>query len=99
MPSPLCQPDVPAEVRQDLETLPCASAPTWPTPADFVNRFVEAIKLAEELKVSYEWKPDLKDWNQIFIARNGSKDATLVLHAELQAVSKFRPNRALPSRA
>jgi hypothetical protein len=88
---PTLPPDVPAEVRQDLETLALRFSADLANASDFVNRFVEAIKLAQELKVSYEWKPDLKDWNQIFIARNGSKDATLVLHAELQAVSKFRP--------
>jgi hypothetical protein len=83
--------DVPADVRQDLETLALRFSADLANANQFVDRFVQALKLAEELKVTYEWKPDLKDYDKIFIAENGGKDATLVLHAELQAVSKFRP--------
>jgi uncharacterized protein YoxC len=81
---------VPADVRQDLELLSQQFSKDLANANEFVDRFVQALKLAEELKVSYEWKPELKDWNKIFIAKNGSKPASLVLRAELQAVSKFR---------
>jgi hypothetical protein len=83
-------PSVPADVFQDLESLTKRFSGDLANANQFVDHFVQALKLAEEIKVSYEWKPQLKDWNGIFIAENKGKKASLVLRAELQAVSKFR---------
>ncbi|MEN4040749.1 MAG: hypothetical protein ROW39_00275 [Anaerolineaceae bacterium] len=83
-------PSVPADVRQDLAMLAQRFGNDLANANQFVDRFVAAIRLAEEIKVSYEWKPELKDWNNIFIANNKGKKASLALRAELQAVSKFR---------
>jgi hypothetical protein len=40
-----------------------------------------------KLKVTFMWKPEVKNWNNLFIASNGSNDASLEIKAELCAKS------------
>lgn len=45
-----------------------------------------------ELKVIFKWNPEVKDWNNLFIASNESKDASLQIKAELCARSLGEPD-------
>ncbi|MCK4295691.1 MAG: hypothetical protein KAX28_03425, partial [Candidatus Marinimicrobia bacterium] len=44
-----------------------------------------------ELKVIFMWNPEVKDWNNLFIASNDSKDASLQIKAELCVKSLGKP--------
>ena len=90
-------PAAPADVARELEVIVSGLDKEFASLAQFVQRFVNALQVPDEVRVRYEWKPDLHDWSGIFLAknpRNGNKDASLVLRAELQAASNYKPDPA-----
>jgi hypothetical protein len=61
-------------------------------PGDFLSSMDKVPKLlpdisGDKLTVTLEWKPALKDWNNLFIASNGSKPAELIILARVCAQS------------
>lgn len=85
----------PADVARELEVIVDGLVKELASVAQFVQRLVKALQVPDEVRVTFEWKPIVKDWNDIFIAqnaRNGDKAASLVLRAELQAASNFKPD-------
>lgn len=84
----------PADARQRLENLVRQFNQGLTDVTDYVNKFAAAFQVPREIKVRFEWKPDLQDWNKIFIASNKGKDAELVVAAEIQAASNFKPEPA-----
>jgi hypothetical protein len=70
--------------------------------AEFANRLSEALQLAEELTMRFDWKPQVQDWpapgdKAIFRAKNtkSGKDSVFSIGAELQAKTKLRPEPRL----
>lgn len=66
--------------------------------AAFVGRLRDALQLAEELTMRFDWRPRVKDWpasgsQAIFRAQNtkSGNDAIFSIAAELQAKTKLRP--------
>ncbi len=63
---------------------------------DFVDRLVNSLKLPSEVKVRFEWKPELVSWENIFINQNlkTGKPAELLIAVEMQAMSNYQPDPA-----
>ena len=66
----------------------------------FADRLQQALQLAEELTMRFDWKPEVQHWpdpaneqDSIFRARNTKSNATATfsIAAELQAKTKLRP--------
>jgi hypothetical protein len=85
---------VPADARRRLENLVKQFNQGLADVTNYVNKFAAALQVPKEIKVRFEWKPDLQDWNNIFIASNKGKTALLLIAVELQAASNFKPNPA-----
>ncbi len=88
--------NLPAETIQRLDTL-VRQFQTYLQDAikiaQYVDQLVKSLQVPSELKIRFEWSPDLKDWNQIFYATNqwtGEK-ASLVVAVELQAKTNLNP--------
>ncbi|MFN2587212.1 MAG: hypothetical protein ABR613_03695 [Actinomycetota bacterium] len=60
----------------------------------YVTRLLEVLRLPDELKMRFEWKPELKSWPEkpIFVAERNGKPASLVVAAEISAKSKLNPD-------
>lgn len=62
----------------------------------YITRLLEVLRLPDELKVKFEWKPQMKSWPEepapIFIAERNGKPASLVVAAEISAKSKLNPD-------
>ena len=61
-------------------------------PSEFKGKTKNVPKLttdttSDKLKVELKWEPELKDWNNLFIASNGSKDAALTILGQLSVQS------------
>jgi hypothetical protein len=63
------------------------------TGAEFVNavkNFADAIEMAREMKVKFEWRPAIHDWGfpsqpPLFLANNDGKPATFLISVEMRA--------------
>ncbi|NWG75531.1 MAG: hypothetical protein HXY24_13140, partial [Rubrivivax sp.] len=85
---------VPDEARLRLQTLVKQFNQGLQDVAGYVDKFLAALQVPKEIKVRFEWKPELQDWENIFLASNKGKKASLVVAAELQAASNFKPDPA-----
>ncbi|MFK7849046.1 MAG: hypothetical protein AB8G77_27405 [Rhodothermales bacterium] len=54
---------------------------------DLINGFLNAIEMAKEMKVRLEWRPHLKDWENIFLTNEQDTPASMVLGVEIRAKS------------
>ncbi|HVZ41313.1 MAG TPA: hypothetical protein VHI13_18685 [Candidatus Kapabacteria bacterium] len=57
---------------------------------DAVQNFAKAIEMAKEMKVKFEWKPELHDWgfdagHPLFIANNKGTKAVFLISVEVRA--------------
>ena len=88
--------DVPAETKQRLETLVKQFQSALKDAAQiatYIDQLVKSLQVPNELKIRFEWSPELKTWENIFIAENqwtGNK-ASLVIAVELQAKTSLNP--------
>jgi hypothetical protein len=58
--------------------------------AGYAEQFLGALNVPEELKVRFEWKPELKSWpagkaHPLFVASNNGTKASLNINAEVSA--------------
>lgn len=88
---------VPDDVKGDLEALTTMFLDDF-SALTFVDQFMDALSIPDELRVRYEWKPVLQNWpnpgggGNVFEASNNGKSAALVMRAEFQAASKYKPD-------
>jgi hypothetical protein len=88
--------NVPAEMKQRLETLVKQFQSYLKDAAQiaqYIQQLVSSLQVPSELKIRFEWSPTLKDWNDIFIAKNEwtGAPAALVIAVELQAKTNLNP--------
>ena len=56
--------------------------------AGYVEQFLNALQVPDEMKIRFEWKPRLKSWPQakpLFVASNKGKTASLTIAVEVSA--------------
>jgi len=88
--------DIPVETIQRLETL-VKQFQTYLKDAQqiaqYIDKLAKSLQIPSELKIRFEWSPTLKDWNDIFIAKNQwtGETASLVIAVELQAKTNLNP--------
>ncbi|HEX2042778.1 MAG TPA: hypothetical protein VHF24_09085 [Acidimicrobiales bacterium] len=103
-------PQVPAEVKKALQATVDRFLAELGTAVDVfddvekhITRLMDALQLPEELKMKFEWKPELQHWpdpdnagESLFVAHNSdgntTKKATFVLSAEMEAKTKLHPD-------
>lgn len=103
-------PQVPAEARKALQTTVArfldelgAAGGTLQEIENHIDRLMKALQLPEELKMTFEWKPELQHWpagsagDALFVAENDDgkgnvKKATFVLSAAMEAKTKLHPD-------
>jgi hypothetical protein len=85
--------NVPTEMKQRLDTL-VKQFQTAVADVQYIEKLIKSLQIPSELKIRFEWSPDLHNWNDIFIAENQwtSKKASLLIAVELQAKTNLRPD-------
>ncbi len=87
-------PEVPADVRQALDASLGSFLGDLADLAAFVTGLLAALQLPDELRMRFDWKPDLQSWpssNPIFIASKDGTAASFTISAEIQAKTKVKP--------
>lgn len=87
-------PEVPADLRQSLDASFGAFLGDLADAAGFAAAVAQALQLPEELRMRFDWRPDLQDWpssKPIFVASKDGTAATLTISAEIQAKTKIKP--------
>jgi hypothetical protein len=85
--------NIPAEMKQRLDTL-VKQFQTALADVQYIEKVVNSLQIPSELKIRFEWSPDLHNWNDIFIAKNQwtNTKASLMIAVEMQAKSNLRPD-------
>jgi hypothetical protein len=63
-------------------------------PNQYAQRLLAALQTPDEVKASFEWRPDLHDWpaegGALFVASDGDKTASVVVSASVRASTNFK---------
>lgn len=83
---------VPAAMKQQLGTL-VKQFQSAAVDVQYLTKLIGSLQIPSELKIRFEWSPDLLDWDDIFFATNQwtNTPASLMIAVELQAKSNLNP--------